>query len=490
MKRSLADYIELLLLVAAILASGWLLNSCALDPGSDTPQTQAPGYPQNIHCACGDRQLTLSWDAVPESTAYNIYMATFSGLSSTNYGESRNVGSTSYTWTDLTNDRPYYFVLTGENAVGEGEHSPELSGMPRYPFAEADLERLVGSGMYTNDRFGCAVDIDGDHAIVGAWSDDADGYTDRGTAFIFRRTGTNTWQEVAKLAATEPGGWHEFGWSVGISGDYAVVGTPRADGVQGSAYVFHRTGTDSWDAGTKLVAPNRVADDQFGYSVSISGDYVVVGLIWRTRAYVFLRTGENSWDSGTEIVAPEANFGHTLAIDGNYIVASSPGAAFVFRRTGLNSWDSGTKLVAPDGGDGFGGPVDIEGEYVVVGAPEQAGAGSAHGAAYIFHRVGIDTWDGGIKLVHPEPKDWNRFGSPVAISADHAIVMSTGDDKAYMFRRTGPDNIWSSGTELTEPAAGGYLGSAAAIDGCYGMIGASPENQSTGAAYAVYAFPR
>jgi len=478
-------HISLLLLVVLIVAGG-----CALDPGSEQPSTQPPPYPENILCACGDHQLTLSWDAVPGAEEYNIYMAKYSGLSSTNYEQFITVGSISYTWTNLSNDRNYYFVLSSTSSAGEGEHSPELSGMPRDPYSAADLERLLGSGMYNYDRFGCSVDIDGDHTIMGAWSDDADGYTDRGTAFIFRRTGLNSWEEVAKLAAAEPGGWYEFGRAVAISGDYAVVGTPRADGLCGSAYVFHRTGGDSWDAGTKLVAPVRVDGDQFGYSVSISGDYVVVGLIWRTEAYVFHRTGENSWDSGAELTAPEGNFGHTLAINGDYVVASSQDAAFVFRRTGLNSWDSGTKLVAPDGGDGFGAPVDIDGDYVIVGAGEQAGSGTAQGAAYVFQRTGVATWDAGIKLVDPDPGNWNRFGSSVAISGNYVITMANGEQKAFAFRRIGPGNTWDGGNELTTPAAGGFAGNSVAIDGYYGIIGASGENTSRGAAYAVYAFPR
>lgn len=474
--------------VIAVMLAGIFAAGCSLDPGSD--QEDPPAYPQNIYCACGDGELTLSWDPVPEATAYHIYMAKYSGLSSTNYEEMRTAAASPYTWASLGNDRPYYFVLTSSNSAGEGEHSPAISRMPRDPYTAVDLQRMTGSGTYNYDRFGKAVDIDGDWAVVGAWSDDAGGYTDRGSAFVFHRIGLNSWDEVAKLEPTEPGHNLQFGWSVAVSGDYALIGSPGADGKSGCAYVFRRTGSDSWGAAVKLTAPQPVNDDQFGYCVSISGEYAAVGLIWRTSAYVFQRQSADSWDSGWELIAPEANFGHTLAISGNHVVASSQGAAFVYRRIGLNSWDAGTKLVPPDGGDGFGAPVAIAGDYLVVGAPEQDGGGNDRGAAYVFASTGVGTWDTGVKLVDPNPRDWNRFGSPVAVSGKYVLALSGGDDSAFVFRRDGVGNAWDSGTELTQPAAGGFLGGNAAIDGMYAVIGSSAENTSRGAAYAVYAFPR
>jgi hypothetical protein len=101
---------------------------------------------------------------------------------------------------------------------------------------------------------------------------------------------------------------------VAISGDYAIVGAQFEDGGgtdAGAAYVFHRDPlTGAWDAGTKLVAPDAQAFDEFGFSVAISGDYAVVGarledggagdpLSAAGAAYVFRRTGLNAWDTGT-----------------------------------------------------------------------------------------------------------------------------------------------------------------------------------------------
>jgi hypothetical protein len=224
----------------------------------------------------------------------------------------------------------------------------------------------------------------------------------------------------------------------------------------GAAYIFYRTGTNSWDGGTKIVAPGAQVSDLFGYSVSISGDYAVVGaanedggvgdpLTEAGAAYIFKRTGLNTWDAGTKIVASDAEqndwFGTSVAISGDYVVVgargedggagdplSDCGAAYIYFRTGANTWDTGTKIVASDSQetDAFGSSVSISGDYAVVGADlEDGGAGDPianAGAAYIFHRTGINAWDAGTKVVAFDAQTEDRFGSAVSISGGYSVV--------------------------------------------------------------------
>jgi hypothetical protein len=138
------------------------------------------------------------------------------------------------------------------------------------------------------DRFGSSVGISGDYAIVGARFGDG-GYGDpienAGAAYVFRRTGVNTWDTTGvKITAPDAQTDDRFGSSVGISGDYAIVGASGEDGGDGdplsdagAAYVFHRTGVNTWDAGIKIMAPDVQASDRFGDSVAISGDYAIIG---------------------------------------------------------------------------------------------------------------------------------------------------------------------------------------------------------------------
>ena len=92
--------------------------------------------------------------------------------------------------------------------------------------------------------------------------DDADNGSDSGSAYVFMRTGT-TWTEQAKLTASDGAAVDEFGVSVAIAGDTIVVGAWQDDdngANSGSAYVFTRTGT-TWTEQAKLTASDGAAGD-------------------------------------------------------------------------------------------------------------------------------------------------------------------------------------------------------------------------------------
>ena len=144
-------------------------------------------------------------------------------------------------------------------------------------FAQIDESKITASDGAANDLFGVSVSISGDYTVVGAFGDDDNGNAS-GSAYIFKRTDTS-WVEEAKLLASDGVASDWFGKSVSISGDYAVVGATDDDdngNASGSAYVFKRTDT-SWVQEAKLLASDGAAFDVFGWSVSISGDYIVVG---------------------------------------------------------------------------------------------------------------------------------------------------------------------------------------------------------------------
>jgi hypothetical protein len=115
--------------------------------------------------------------------------------------------------------------------------------------------------------------------VVGALGDDVGANFDQGSAYAFTRTGS-TWSEQAKLTASDGAIGDSFGSSVAVSADTAVVGaffdTVGANAAQGSAYAFTRTGS-TWSQQAKLTASNGAASDQFGSSVAVDGDTAVVG---------------------------------------------------------------------------------------------------------------------------------------------------------------------------------------------------------------------
>ena len=133
--------------------------------------------------------------------------------------------------------------------------------------------KLTASDAAASDWFGHSVAISGDTAIVGAYGDD-----DSGSAYVFVRSGAS-WSQQAKLTASDAATGDEFGWSVALSGDTAIIGAYLDDdgaSKSGSAYVFGRSG-GSWSEQAKLNASDPTTNAQFGYSVAVSGNTAIMG---------------------------------------------------------------------------------------------------------------------------------------------------------------------------------------------------------------------
>ena len=278
---------------------------------------------------------------------------------------------------------------------------PELESEPE-PEWKSELKITASDGA-AGDLFGRSVSISGDYAVTGAQTDDDNG-SESGSAYVFKR-GDTSWAEEAKLLASDGVVADSFGGSVSISGDYVVVGAQTDDdngSESGSAYVFKRTGT-SWAEEAKLLASDGTAGDKFGNSVSISGDYAVMGAdedelngFHSGSAYVFKRSG-TSWAQEAKFSdgSVEDHFGGSVSISGDYAVvaavgylnSSYQGSALVYKRTGT-SWAREVRLLASDGAEGhlFGGSVSISGDYAVAGAPGDDDNGSESGSAYLFNR--------------------------------------------------------------------------------------------------------
>ncbi|CAN5456128.1 hypothetical protein BH10ACI1_BH10ACI1_13180 [soil metagenome] len=214
------------------------------------------------------------------------------------------------------------------------------------------------------------------------------------------------WGEGSKATATFALDGTFFGKSVAIDGDTAVVAAKKShDGAaNGAAYVYVRNGTN-WTLQQELIPSDSAEDDQFGNSVAISGNTIVVGSPYddigsnenQGSAYIFVRNG-TTWTEHQKLSAingAEADsFGYSVAIDNDIIVIGVPykdiggnasqGSASVYTPIGAN-WFFTAELTALDGteGDSFGRSVAIDGGTVVIGAPNDFGMGIS-GSAYIF----------------------------------------------------------------------------------------------------------
>ena len=264
----------------------------------------------------------------------------------------------------------------------------------------------------SGDDFGCSVSVSSDVAVIGAKYDDDDGAAS-GSAYVYRLDGDN-WVYEQQLTASDAASRDYFGCSVSISGDYIVVGALGDDDHgehSGSAYVFYYNGS-SWSEQAKLVGSDLLPGDMFGRSVSISGDYVVAG-------------------------AP-------------YYYTYDSGAAYVYKRSGT-TWGSQIKINASDAvtSELFGYSVAISGDTIIVGASRDDEMADDAGAAYVFERSGLQ-WYEQAKLLASNTTADGEFGQSVAVSGNTVVVGApeTAQGTAYVFEK--PTGGWENATETAK----------------------------------------
>jgi len=379
------------------------------------------------------------------------------------------------------------------------------------------LDNPSAYGTSDSDLFGRSVAISGNYTIVSASLEDDAGGTNSGKAYIYNLYSAN-WSlmsQQAKIQASDLQADDQFGYSVAIYGNTAVVGARLEDtggSNDGSAYIFTRSGT-TWTQQQKIQASDRQASDSFGHSVAISGDTVVVGAVYEDTggagagaAYIFTRSG-TTWTQQQKIQASDkqANdyFGYSVAISGDTVVVGASwedtggqqaGAAYVFTRSGT-TWTQQQKIQASDrqASDYFGGSVSIDGDTVVVGAiGEDTGANSA-GAAYVFTRSGT-TWTQQAKIQASDAQAVDQFGWSVSISGDIVVVGAYEEDtggtnagSAYVFTRSGTTWTQQQKIQASDIGAGDGFGQSVSISGDIVVVGAGGEDPSgftdAGAAY-------
>jgi hypothetical protein len=333
-------------------------------------------------------------------------------------------------------------------------------------------QKLTPSDSVRGDYFGHSADIDGDHVIVGAW-----GISDcKGAAYILKRN-ESSWIEKQKLTALDGMSEDHFGFSVSISGNYAVVGTPNDDVGTGSVYIFEYDGAN-WIQKQKLIGSGTIAGDEFGKSVYINDDYLIIGTYesrtWTGSAFIFKYDGIH-WVEQQKILASDGihhdGFGNSVAINSHYAIVGAPetddrgssnsGSVYVFKRDGTN-WIQQQKILASDASffAKFGSAVSIDGNRMLVGAKDDGGW---NGSAYIFRQ------DEGIWLeqqkLHTSSSSQCGFGTSVSVNGDYAIIGSPGDDD--MGSNSGSAHIFSPALILKKPDGGEKVVAGSSYDVCW-----------------------
>ena len=273
--------------------------------------------------------------------------------------------------------------------------------------------KLVAGDAASGDQFGWSVSIDGDSVVAGAPFDTHTALFE-GSAYVFTRSGVS-WSEQAKLTASQAAPADNFGGSTSISGDTVLIGASGLDGAAGNtgaAFVYVRSGT-SWSEQAMLDDPNGTLNDEFGFSVALDADTALIGmpgdddLASRAgAALVFTRAG-SSWSQQAKLTVGDGGIGDTLgwavALDGDAAVLGAPadddggpdaGAAYTFLRNG-GVWTEQVKLVAGDAEplDDFGTSVAVSGATGLIGSPGDDDAcptqfNCQSGAAYTYTFAG------------------------------------------------------------------------------------------------------
>ena len=357
-------------------------------------------------------------------------------------------------------------------ADSDGDNSGTLSLVAPSMAGIAELAKLTASDPNENARFGDSLAIDGETAVIGAvYNDHAGGLS--GSAYVFTRSGS-TWTQQAILTASDAAAGDQFGVSVAVSGDTIVVGANKDDeggSSSGSAYVFTRSGA-AWTQQAKLTADDAIMGDQFGRYLDVKGDTAIVG--GGRSVYVFSRSGPTWSQTQTLAADDETSFGRSVSLSGDTAVigtlaggpaGASSGSAFVFTRSG-GTWSQQAKLTADDSseGDWFGFAVSLDGDTAVIGAHNDA---SQAGSAYVFTRSG-STWTQEAKIVADDVARRDQFGLAVSVAGDVVAVGSPGDDdggavSGSVYLFTRSGNVWSQQAKLAAADAAEGNGLGAAL---------------------------
>jgi hypothetical protein len=376
------------------------------------------------------------------------------------------------------------------------------------------------------ELFGFALAVDGPWLAVGSFLDDtATGGDDAGSVALWRR-GDAGLTRVARVLAADGAPEDQFGRSVALSGDYLLVGAPRditgSDlAERGSAYLFQRTAAGAWEECAKLVAPDGLDDDGFGFSVAMSGSRLLVaapghdaGETDRGAAYSWRVQGdcavvfEGKLNPASASIGALAGIG--LALDGDRAALGAPQAAIagrsqqgqvsLFEWNG-SAWIEGAPAIAADGaaGDRLGASVALApgGLRLAAGAPgvDLDENEVNRGAAYVFRLAGTVTTEARLQAAVPQTNA--GLGSAIALRDDRLLVGASGEDTASI-DNLGRVHLWTlAGTTWSpagtlEPDDGSpqtFFGRSIAFDGVTAVVGGpfrSSVNPSEGSAW-VYA---
>ena len=319
------------------------------------------------------------------------------------------------------------------------------------------------------DNCGITVSVGSDRIVVGCPYDNDP--SNSGAVYVYNLNGTRK----TVIKASDASSADNFGYSVAVGNNKIVVGSRLDDDPSnsGSVYVYDLDGTNE----VKITASDGAAGDQFGFSVAVGSNKIVVGAYGDDdngsnsgSAYIYNLDGTGEVKITASDGAADDLFGFSVAVGNNKIVVSAgaddddgslSGSAYIYNLDGTGE----TKITASDGaaGDEFGYDVAVGSNKIVVGARQDDDNGSSSGSVYVYDLDGTNE----VKITASDGAAGDGFGESVAIANNKIVVSARFNDdagstsgSAYIYDLDGTNEIKITASDA---AAGDGFGYSVAI---------------------------
>jgi len=358
-----------------------------------------------------------------------------------------------------------------------GESSDETGSTSKNEPTSLLSEKSVfsGTGLIENDKFGWSTDISGDNAIVGMLERDG---TDpskpvsQGCVYFFKKNSNGRWSQTQMMKGSNSEIGDFFGYSVSMSGNYAVVGAYKEDGPDdntrwqsGAVYIYKLNETSGLWEETQIIRASDARESReqdahgggwFGWDVDMEDGKLIVGTKckWSPQrftggAYIYeLNEASGLWEETAILEASDKNtddfFGESVAIKGNRAIvgaccvnhfARNTGAAYIFEKDAASGkWKEAKVFHASDyhSLDYAGISVDIAGDFAIVGAHREDGGpmylAEDAGAVYVLKRDAEGNWNENQILYTSVLADYDNFGLSIALEGDYAVIGCHGKE--------------------------------------------------------------